>query len=49
MSLKSTPSGERVHIDMFGMTYADKASIINALTNQEKRKYLKFYQRQMLH
>ena len=35
MSLNSTPSGERVHIDLFGMIYVGKASIINALTNQE--------------
>ena len=35
MSLNSTPSGERVHIALFGMTNAGKSSIINALTNQE--------------
>jgi len=35
MSLNLTPSGERVHIDLFGMTNAGKSSIINALTNQE--------------
>ncbi|MFT8351446.1 [FeFe] hydrogenase H-cluster maturation GTPase HydF [Clostridium saccharoperbutylacetonicum] len=35
MSLNSTPSGERVHISLFGMTNAGKSSIINALTNQE--------------
>lgn len=35
MSLNTTPSGERVHIALFGMTNAGKSSIINALTNQE--------------
>ena len=35
MSLNSTPTGERVHIALFGMTNAGKSSIINALTNQE--------------
>jgi len=35
MSLNSTPSGERIHIALFGMTNAGKSSIINALTNQE--------------
>lgn len=35
MSLNTTPSGERVHIALFGMTNAGKSSIINALTNQD--------------
>ncbi|WP_143318555.1 [FeFe] hydrogenase H-cluster maturation GTPase HydF [Clostridium sp. HBUAS56017] len=35
MSLNTTPSGERVHIALFGKTNAGKSSIINALTNQE--------------
>lgn len=35
MSLNTTPSGERVHIALLGMTNAGKSSIINALTNQE--------------
>ena len=35
MSLNTTPSGERIHIALFGMTNAGKSSIINALTNQE--------------
>lgn len=35
MSLNTTPTGERVHIALFGMTNAGKSSIINALTNQE--------------
>lgn len=33
-SLNSTPSGNRIHIALFGRTNAGKSSIINALTNQ---------------
>jgi len=33
MSLNSTPSGEKVHIALFGMINAGKSNIINALTN----------------
>lgn len=35
MSLNTTPTGERVHIALFGRTNAGKSSVINALTNQE--------------
>lgn len=35
MSLNSTPSGERVHIGIFGKRNAGKSSLINAITNQE--------------
>lgn len=35
MSLTSTPSGERVHIGIFGRRNAGKSSLINALTNQK--------------
>jgi [FeFe] hydrogenase H-cluster maturation GTPase HydF len=34
MSLNNTPSGERVHIGIFGKRNAGKSSIINALTGQ---------------
>ncbi len=34
MSLNSTPSGERVHIGIFGRRNAGKSSLINALTGQ---------------
>ena len=34
MSLNSTPSGERLHIGIFGMRNAGKSSLINALTGQ---------------
>ena len=34
MSLKNTPSSERVHIGIFGRRNAGKSSIINALTGQ---------------
>ena len=34
MSLNSTPSGERIHIGIFGRRNAGKASLINALANQ---------------
>lgn len=34
MSLNSTPSGERIHIGLFGKRNAGKSSVINALTNQ---------------
>lgn len=33
-NLNQTPSGERIHIGIFGRTNAGKSSIINALTNQ---------------
>lgn len=33
-SLNQTPSGNRIHISLFGRTNAGKSSIINALTNQ---------------
>lgn len=33
-SLNQTPSGNRIHIALFGRTNAGKSSIINALTNQ---------------
>ncbi len=35
MSLNQTPSGERVHIGIFGKRNAGKSSIINAITGQE--------------
>ena len=35
MSLKSTPSGERVHIGFFGRRNAGKSSVVNAVTGQE--------------
>ena len=35
MGLNSTPSGERVHIGIFGRRNAGKSSLINALTNQK--------------
>ena len=35
MSLNNTPSGERVHIGIFGRRNAGKSSIINALTGQD--------------
>lgn len=34
MSLNQTPSGERLHIGIFGKRNAGKSSLINALTNQ---------------
>ena len=34
MSLNSTPSGERIHIGIFGKRNAGKSSVINALTGQ---------------
>lgn len=34
MSLNNTPSGERIHIGIFGKRNAGKSSIINALTGQ---------------
>ena len=34
MSLNSTPSGERVHIGIFGKRNAGKSSLINAITSQ---------------
>lgn len=33
-TLNQTPSGNRIHISLFGRTNAGKSSIINALTNQ---------------
>ena len=33
-SLNQTPSGERVHISIFGRRNSGKSSLINALTNQ---------------
>jgi [FeFe] hydrogenase H-cluster maturation GTPase HydF len=35
MSLNQTPSGERIHIGIFGKRNAGKSSIINAITGQE--------------
>lgn len=35
MGLNDTPSGERVHIGIFGKRNAGKSSLINALTNQK--------------
>ena len=35
MSMNQTPSGERVHIGIFGRRNAGKSSLINALTNQQ--------------
>ena len=35
MSLNRTPSGERIHIGIFGKRNAGKSSIINAITGQE--------------
>ena len=34
MSLQDTPSGERVHIGLFGRRNAGKSSVINAMTGQ---------------
>ena len=34
MSLNNTPSGERIHIGIFGKRNAGKSSVINALTGQ---------------
>ena len=33
-SLNSTPSGDRVHIGIFGKRNAGKSSVINAMTGQ---------------
>lgn len=35
MSLNTTPSGERIHIGLFGRRNAGKSSLINALANQK--------------
>ncbi|MEG2657743.1 MAG: [FeFe] hydrogenase H-cluster maturation GTPase HydF [Clostridiales bacterium] len=35
MSLNSTPSGERLHIGIFGKRNAGKSSVINAITGQD--------------
>lgn len=35
MSLNTTPSGDRIHIGIFGKRNAGKSSLINALTNQD--------------
>lgn len=35
MSLNTTPSGDRIHIGIFGKRNAGKSSLINALTNQQ--------------
>lgn len=35
MSMNNTPSGERVHIGIFGRRNAGKSSVINALTGQD--------------
>ena len=35
MSLNSTPSGERIHIGIFGRRNAGKSSLINALASQK--------------
>ena len=35
MSLNNTPSGERIHIGLFGRRNAGKSSIINAITGQK--------------
>lgn len=35
MSLNNTPSGERIHIGLFGRRNAGKSSIINAITGQD--------------
>ena len=35
MSLNSTPSGERIHIGIFGKRNAGKSSLINAITSQD--------------
>jgi [FeFe] hydrogenase H-cluster maturation GTPase HydF len=35
MSLNQTPTGERIHIGIFGKRNAGKSSLINAITNQE--------------
>lgn len=35
MSLTTTPSGERIHISLFGCRNAGKSSLINALTGQK--------------
>lgn len=35
MSLNATPSGERVHIGIFGRRNAGKSSILNAITSQD--------------
>ena len=34
-TLNDTPSGERVHIGVFGIRNAGKSSVVNAVTNQE--------------
>ena len=35
MSMNSVPSGERVHIGIFGRRNAGKSSLINAITGQK--------------
>ena len=35
VSLNTTPSGERIHIGIFGRRNAGKSSLINAITGQE--------------
>ncbi|MCR5484080.1 MAG: 50S ribosome-binding GTPase, partial [Clostridiales bacterium] len=35
MSLNSTPSGDRIHIGIFGKRNSGKSSLINAVTGQE--------------
>ena len=34
MSLNDTPSGERLHIALFGRRNAGKSSLVNAITSQ---------------
>ena len=41
MSLNNTPSGERIHIGLFGRRNAGKSSIINAVTGQNLERYYK--------
>ena len=35
MSMNETPSGERLHIGIFGRRNAGKSSLINAITGQD--------------